>query len=58
MENMHNPDLMCAFVGEKKVCMLLEVAVTVCVHTFVYVWVWRAVLTHTDLCQKKDVFLN
>lgn len=28
------------------------------VHTFVYVWVWRAVLAHIDLCQEEDVFLN
>lgn len=27
-------------------------------HTFVYVWVWRAELSHTDLCQEEYVFLN
>ena len=25
---------------------------------FVYVWVWRALLAYTDLCQEEDVFLN
>lgn len=49
-------------VGEKKSLRIVfangKVAVTVCVQTFVYVWVWRAVLAHTDLCQEEDVFLN
>ena len=39
-------------------CKWMRVAVTVCVHRFVYVWVWRAVLAYTDLCQEEDVFLN